>query len=259
MHRRFGVQSCLAGCVVLAAGMSARASIQLDGMSWDQIYTADAKPSASTPAWTSQKGDQATTVSDPPGELSIVSGASTYYYELKDNAAWAPGEDAPSYVQFRMKMTGDNPVDGFGCAITVNSNTAGHKRATLYIAKAGGKTGLFLGNTTSAPLLEFDITQWHTYRLAYSPKEASLSLWMDDEITTPPATLPPLTTFALSSNGTARQLGFGDLATSTTNSGTSVWDYVAWTNNGPPLPEPGAVGFVGLGAVALLRRRRAAR
>lgn len=231
---------------VLAGGaMSAQAAVIVDGYSWDYAYTGDALPTASSPTWTTG-GSGSASVSG--GELTVdTTTVDGRYFQINTGTEWNPTPTGTAYVQFRVKVNSENGkfagglyVGGQGRSINMN------------IGSNGGQSGVF-DNSEANIVNNLDVTQFHTYRIAFRPdaSENTYTLWIDDMT---PANY--VTSGTLYSG--AGYMYFGDGGGS--QQGSMNWDYIAWNNNSAPVavPEPVVLSLLGLAGMLGLRRRRAA-
>lgn len=231
----------------VAAALScsaASAAVVVNGYQWDYAYTADTTPANASPAWelVSQNAGGTSSVAD--GNLTVVTATDGGNLFLRQTGSeWNPQTGQTTYIEIRMKVTGEGGIN-IGDGSGVNKN-----RQVLIWFREGQIRFNGIGSTVGA-ITDVDYSQWHTYRITYTPGADKQQFWVDD------FDAAPLMINNDANWSTTRLLSVGDFSNATR--GTFVIDYIAWNNNGAPLviPEPASLGVALLGASALMLRRR---
>jgi len=211
-------------------------------------YEGDALPESSSPAW-AHYFDGDTSVSG--GILTVTTpgthgGSDTDYVEFRQlGGVGQPWETTGAGTTVEIRVKTDYNVSPHSWAGAIQIDT-GSKRWQMLIGEgyisdnAGG--GDFAITTNDA---------FHTYRFVVANESAGpLDMYVDGNTT-------PAHSWAGGSSGYS-ELAFGDLGSA--DQGQIQWDYVRWTNAGAfvpvAVPEPAALSLLGLGALAMIRRRR---
>jgi len=227
-------------------------------VTWTTQYLGDVMPDSASPAWTqsinwgyqpthgyvSSDGDILTQSTwTPAGTASFAMGPT----------AWQG--DTDSTVEFRIKI--DDVADGQTYAsqmlIGFPRGANADRRWELAFKQNGVDAGVGASETYAA-----DLSMWHTFRALIYATDATYPGGIMEiyDLDSADPTTPVLTDNA-APGLTYANLTFGDLFSGSIG-GTTNWDYVAWTNAGAfvPVPEPTLMALLGMGTLALLRRRR---
>lgn len=199
---------------------------------WSVEYSASTGllPVAASPAWQTQASG--TTTSDVgEGVLHINSDGGGYLREGD-----AIGAGVPVTVETRMRVLSD--VHGAWLSIGTYSGVTG---ISVYANR------IVTGGIYGQPLtLWGDFTAFHTIRLAYDGAARGY-LWVDDQLALPLGAEPwPWAT------GPPDGVRFGSYLND------SYWQYVAYSKEFLPLPEPSSLLAIlaGLGGLGMVIRRR---
>lgn len=235
--------------IIALSVASASGAIVVDGYEWDHAYTGDVLPddALSTPQWTKVESGGSALLTLGGGELTIdTTNVTSTRYRLPDGSAWDPANEQTSWVQFRMKVNSQKATQ-FAAGFYLGGGTGAHaRRIDLNI---GSLNGGGVSNSSYQLIASLDVTQWHTYRVAFNLSDNTYRLWIDDFAAT------PYTGALIGFGGFADQLTFGGLHGDAR--GSSTWDYVAWNNSHAPVavPEPALLSVMGMMGLVARRRR----
>jgi MYXO-CTERM domain-containing protein len=227
------------GAASIAMGASYVQSALLPDMDYE--YDGVAVPESSTPAWARYyDGDY----SASGGILTVTTpgthgGSDPGYLEFQQTGSWSPS-GAGTTVEVRLKTIYNGP-NGWAGGMAISTGTEAWPIfiGGGFITVSGGGTGDLAINTSDA---------FHTLRFTTDETSGDVNLYVDGNTT-------PAHTWGSSASG-SNVLAFG-VTNGVQTGGQIEWDYIQWTNDGAfaPVPEPAALSLLGLGALALRRRR----
>lgn len=204
-------------------------------------------PALSQPSWNYFFGPPlASSASVSGGALTIVAPSEQYLiYRMgagtpgDDGQSWNPDISLGSTVQFRAQALSGNDVQALTLFTPTNQFIFSFGVSEISTFIFGDPVTATYANTGG----------YHTYQVNLNTNNTA-DVYIDGVF--------GFNTAGSGAAGTSR-LEFGN-GYQLLNGGTVNYEYVQWTNAGTlPIPEPGSVAMVLLGAAAVLSRRRSAR
>lgn len=205
---------------------------------WEVRYDAStgSLPTAASPAWKLFIYDEATPM--------VSNGALCIQHTTTDGQAYYSRESlaiaaaVPVTMEVRTSVT---QMSGNGAAVMSIQTKGAHASVYVYSdhLAADGPAGTFYG----------DFTTFHTIRLAYDGASRAY-VWVDDQLAL---------SWGLTGAGGQNGVTFGSYLGA--GSYDSYWQYVAYSKQFLPVPEPSSLlalagGIAGFGGFVLRRKRR---
>jgi len=247
--------------LVAAAGMAFAASANAAVIAQYNMGEDDAGAAAGSigndPTTAAVGGDLAR-FGDPTYSSDVPAGGSTLSMAFDGDGDYysssAPTTDLSQDITISFDAKGSNGAGGFSFLISLGSNFGG-----IQVVEIGGTVTTFMAGGPGAGDGGFDLdgdTDWHHYDLAWDSDITTLTLSVDGGVVSTQVATPAngqITDF-FTIGGNSRSSDPGNLAdplfegSFNGNIDNVVVDVV---------PEPGSLALLGLGGLALLRRRRA--
>ncbi|MDD3927380.1 MAG: hypothetical protein PHT33_12050, partial [bacterium] len=199
---------------------------------WQYSYEGNVLPDQSDPRWVltepQVKAGMSLVHKVNDGILTMShkgEGVSHYYVVgYVGSPAWRPDSDGGTTLEFRMRVT--ESVDSIPFASSLSLYGFGAEKNRAYTMFLGRKSCIFPGKA-----LSLDMSQFHTFRITYSPVDKTFSLYVDGSATA--EVVMPLEKFVPSVKLNRIALG-GTFSKSM--QGTLELDYIRWTNTAVIVP-----------------------
>lgn len=235
--------------ILFALCITAATGAVINGVDFDFVYDGSALPQQSTPPWVSSSSAITAQVND--GIFTLTTGGSNQrYYHINHSTSpevWNGGSMLGTTVEFSMRVI-ESTGNRSAAAVTIGGTSR-------YFIFNFTDSKIFAGNTISPnPSLyyDFDTTEaFNTYRIVVKDNLASLYINNSTEAL--------ISDYGGAAHSSLNTIRFGSASPEV--SGTTEWDYVAFTNKGgfAPIPEPRhAVAWAAVLAIVgvLWKRRR---
>lgn len=227
-----------------------------NGVSWTHYYNPDETVNTAlydklpndavntSPVWVpgSYGGEPLAEIED--NFLRISTPGENAAYSFRQSNGYGLGSTATEFTfETRFRVTGLNEGAVYAGSILFGTGANNRWEEIVYSPTAIGGYAV-------------DLTQWTTVRITVTGGNTTAPVALvyinnDSDIKA---------TRILSGVGALSYFQFGDGSTHASRGGTSEWDYIRWTNAGAfaptPIPEPGSLALLGIGALVVCHSRR---
>lgn len=219
------------------------------GYAWDVVYDGNVLPDSTmlgSAAWQCYSNAYSSDCSAQNGLLHMVDSrtdATVRYFREGDRINGAPGLT----VEARVNVVSASPYYSWDYAVGFGGSTDG---GGAYVGLWPDKIGTRFGADNNLTFHSLEPTGFHVVRLAIDSNARTFTVWVDK-----------VQVFAGNQSGSGLTGGvwFGT-SWSVGDTAEAYWDYVAYSKQFLPVPEPSSIlalagGMAALGGLALRRKR----